>query len=82
MQILVGTDPMPLPFDARATPMIQNRGPGPVYFDSSPDVSPDSGIEMPEGAVYEFPADLGAGGGRVYFVAADGEVDLRVMRIG
>lgn len=82
MKILVGTEPTRLPFTANATPMIQNMGPGAVYFDSDPDVSPDTGIKMPEGAVYEFPSDLGAGGGSVYFIAEDGEVDLRVMRIG
>jgi hypothetical protein len=62
--------------------MLQNLGPGLVYFDNDPDVSIETGIQMSVGAVYEFPRDVSIGGGLVWLVADQDDCDVRSMRVG
>lgn len=82
MKIAVGTTPVQLPYKGHVTPMVQNLGPGVVYFDNDPNVSATTGIQMQVGAVYEFPGDLSGGGGLVWLVANSGTCDVRIMRVG
>lgn len=82
MQLKVGTTPVQLPYKGHVTPMVQNLGPGNVYFDNDPTVSADTGVMMVPGAVYEFPRELAVGGGGVWLVADQVDCDVRAMRVG
>lgn len=82
MKISVGTSPVQLPYKGHVTPMIQNLGPGNVYFDAAPDVSISTGLMMTPGAVYEFPRDLSDGGGFIWLVADQDDCDVRIIRVG
>lgn len=80
MKLTVGATPVQLPYKGNVTPLLQNLGPGKVYFDNSPTVTTSTGIEMVVGAVYEWPGDLGGGGGIVWLVS-DGTSDVRVAKV-
>ncbi len=82
MKITVGTTPVKLPYAGRVTPMIQNLGPGNVYFDSDQNVSSATGVMLNPGAVYESPRDISIGGGTVYLVADTAGCDVRTLRVG
>jgi hypothetical protein len=82
MKVTVGTTAMKLPVNGSATPVLQNLGPGVLYLDNSPAVDTSTGFQLPAGAVYEFPRDLGAGGGAIYVVASAANTDLRVLVVG
>lgn len=82
MQITVGTTPVRFPGRGNARPMVQNLGPGLVYFDNRDNVSIETGIQMPVGSIYEFPTDLQRGGGYVYLVADQDDTDVRFMTVG
>ncbi len=80
--LTVGTDPVEV-VDAvgRGRPIIQNLGPGKVYFDFDEDVSVDSGIELPVGAAFEFSQDVGPDGA-LFVVADQADTDVRVTVLG
>lgn len=82
MQLSVGTTPVQLPLRGRSRPMMQNLGPGNIYFDNNIDVSVETGVMMAVGSVYEFPDDLQRGGGLIWFVADQDDCDLRFMSVG
>lgn len=82
MKLVIGTEPVMLPYKGHVTPMLQNLGPGIVYFDADPDVAPDTGIQMQVNTVYEFPRDLSNGGGGIWLVADTADCDVRIIRVG
>jgi hypothetical protein len=82
MKLTVGTSPVMLPYKGHVTPMVQNLGPGNVYFDADQNVSASTGIQMQPGAVYEFPRDLSDGGGFIWLVADQAGCDVRIIRVG
>jgi hypothetical protein len=82
MQMMVGTTPVRFPGRGNTRPMMQNLGPGDIYFDNKPDVTPETGIQMAVGAIYEYPTDLQRGGGFVYMVSDQDNTDLRYITVG
>ena len=82
MKLTVGTVPVRVPITARQRPLIQNLGPGVIYFDNAQTVSADASIKMDVGVVYEFPADLGEGVGALWVVADQAGCDLRYTQVG
>lgn len=70
-----------LPVRGTNTPMLQNLGPGTVYM-GGPDVTVDDGVLLPVDATYEFPRDLGAGGGALWLVADQPDTEIRYMVLG
>lgn len=61
--------------------MIQNLGPGTVYFDAKPDVDINTGIKIPAGQAYEFVKSLDLTTGALYLVAT-ATSDVRYMEVG
>lgn len=82
MMMTVGTVPVQVPVTGRQQPLIQNLGPGVIYFDSDPSVSATTGIKMDVGVVYEFPTDISEGVGALWLVADQAGCDLRWMQVG
>ena len=71
-------------FTGSQQPVIQNLGPGDIHFGTSPDNLINTGIFLPAGGVYEFPATLVEGAGRVYLqVCTSGiQADVRIINVG
>jgi hypothetical protein len=69
-------------FDRNSRPIVQNLGPGTLYLGTSPSNLPTVGIELPEAAVYELPATLVEGAGRIYLRAVGGDCDVRIINVG
>ena len=82
MNLTVGVTPVALPEGNEATPVIQNLGPGIVYFDSDATVTVATGIRLGVGSAYEFPRDLGLGGGKLYLVSTLAATDVRYLAVG
>lgn len=82
MKVTVGTTPMPLGVDSSGTPILQNLGPGTIYFDGIADVSANSGIRLGVGDLYEFARDLSMSSGAIYVVSSAADTDLRVLVVG
>lgn len=72
---------MRLPVDSSASPLVQNIGPGTVYFDTRRDVTVGTGFRLAAGAAYEFPRDLNQSGGALFLVA-DADSDVRYVEVG
>jgi hypothetical protein len=69
-------------FNKDSRPIVQNLGPGTLYLGTSPSNLPTVGIELPEAAVYELPATLVEGAGRIYLRAVGGDCDVRIINVG
>lgn len=80
MQIILGTTPVKVPGD-RSRPIIQNLGPGNVFFDTDGDVTPSDGILLAPSSVYEFPTPGGASVG-IFIVADQADTDVRIVVLG
>jgi hypothetical protein len=63
-------------------PIIQNLGPGVLYVGNLPTNLTTTGLYLPAGAVYEFPATLVEGGGKVYIQADVASCDVRIINVG
>ena len=63
-------------------PIIQNLGPGTLYFNTSGANVIDTGIKMEPLAVYEFPTTLVEGPGAVWFQAETDTCDIRILNVG
>ena len=63
-------------------PIIQNLGPGTLYVASTPTNITDNGLQLPAGAVYEFPKLLVDGVGQVWLKATTDDCDVRIMNVG
>lgn len=81
MKLTVTTTAVQLPTDNASTPFLQNIGPGTLYFDHSPTVTTGSGCKLAPGDSYEFPHDLGIGGGALYLIA-DATTEVRFLAVG
>lgn len=66
---------------ARGKPIIQNLGPGNVYFDSQPGVTAASGVKLVVGATYEFAEMLGDETG-LSLIADAANTDVRIIVMG
>lgn len=65
--------------------MVQNLGPGDLYWDVSNAVTvagATGGVKISVGATYEFPADLSEGAGSVWLIASVADTDVRYAPVG
>lgn len=69
-------------FKGSQQPIIQNLGPGNIYIGSDPTDLLNNGLYLPAGAVYEFPATLVDGSGKVYIYTDTDLTDVRVINVG
>ena len=65
-----------------ARPIVQNLGPGTLYFNTNGNDVINTGIKMLPLAVYEFPTTLVEGPGAVWFQAEDDYCDVRILNVG
>ena len=65
-------------------PIIQNLGPGDIHFSNSNVDIVGTGIYLPAGAVYEFPAILVDGALKLWIQVCLGGVsaDVRILNVG
>jgi hypothetical protein len=63
-------------------PIIQNLGPGVLYIGSNGTDLENTGLYLPAGAIYEYPATLVNGAGSVWLLATLDTVDVRIINIG
>jgi hypothetical protein len=75
--ITVGTQAVELDTTSFRNPVIQNLGPGQLYFDWVP-VTAATGFKLMVGAVYEFPRTMPRGH-KVYLIASAPNTDVRVI---
>jgi hypothetical protein len=84
MIIYEETGPVDTGFSGSQQPIIQNLGPGDLHFGTSPEDLIENGIFLPAGAVYEFPATLSQGAGKVFIQVCTSGVssDVRIINVG
>jgi hypothetical protein len=64
-------------------PIVQNLGPGTLYLSTTGTNVDTVGLALPINAVYELPATLMEGAGRIYLRATGvGGCDVRVLNVG
>ena len=80
MRILLSTTSVQVPSAGRSRLILQNLGPGTVYFDTDGDVDTVSGIELAVGDIFEF--ETSSGDDNVWVVATLPSTDLRVVEVG
>lgn len=71
-------------FSKTDRPIVQNLGPGTLYLSTNGAANVETvGIALPINAVYELPAVLMEGAGRIYLRATGvGGCDVRVLNVG
>jgi hypothetical protein len=69
-------------FSGTQQPIIQNLGPGVLYVGTSATSLTTTGLYLPVGAVYEFPATVIEGAGSVWIQASGDECDVRIINVG
>jgi len=69
-------------YSGDAQPVIQNLGPGVLYIGSTDNDLPTNGLQLPVGAVYEYPAKLVDGAGAVWLCATGDNCDVRLLNVG
>jgi hypothetical protein len=63
-------------------PIVQNLGPGTLYFNTNNQNVIGTGIKMEPLAVYEFPTTLVEGPGNIWFQAENDICDIRILNVG
>jgi hypothetical protein len=71
-----------LSFTGTQMPVIQNLGPGVLYLGATSDNLSTEGIQLPVGAVYEFPRVVQDGAGAVWIQAIGASCDVRTLNVG
>lgn len=79
MQTTIGTTPVTLESFGRPV-VIQNLGPGTVYFDFEGTASEEDSFKLESGDLYECPAS--AAGSPFSVVSTQADTDLRWNRLG
>jgi hypothetical protein len=70
-------------FSRNDRPIVQNLGPGTLYLSTTGTNVDTVGLALPINAVYELPAVLMEGAGRIYLRATGvGGCDVRVINVG
>jgi hypothetical protein len=70
-------------FDRSDRPVVQNLGPGTLYLSTASADIATTGIALPINAVYELPAVLMEGAGRIVLHATGvGGCDVRIINVG
>jgi hypothetical protein len=78
--ISVGTTPVKLSAAVgRAKVIIQNLGPGTLYFDLDAAVAPETGIKIPADSGYEFYSSLGDTGD--LYLVSSATSDVRYLAV-
>lgn len=80
MQIILGTTPHAIGDADRTRLLIQNLGPGIVYFNTEEEVTTTNGFQIAVNGAYEFPTPSALD--TVSIVASAPDTDVRVLRIG
>ena len=65
-----------------ARPIVQNLGPGTLYFSSREANIATEGLKLVPNAVYELPTSLVEGIGEVWLEAAGSVCDVRILNVG
>jgi hypothetical protein len=69
-------------FTGNQRPIVQNLGPGTLYLGTGTSSLNTVGLKLPTNAVYELPADLVTGPGRICLLAMDDDCDVRIINVG
>jgi hypothetical protein len=69
-------------FGNSTRPIVQNLGPGVLYLGSGDTNLDTVGLRLPPNAVYELPAILVEGPGRICMLATDDDCDVRILNVG
>ena len=80
--ILSANTPVNTGYTGSQQPIIQNLGPGNIYIGTSSANLSTTGLYLPAGAVYEFPATIVEGAGQVWIEADAGSTDVRIINVG
>jgi hypothetical protein len=80
--LTVATGAVNTELDWTARPIIQNLGPGTLYFGPFEANLLTEGLLLPAGKAYEFPATLVEGSGSLWLKADGGDCDLRIILVG
>lgn len=70
------------PFGLSSRPIVQNLGPGILWLGTGSTDLANLGIKLPVNAVYELPAELAQGPGKIYLLATDANCDVRIINVG
>jgi hypothetical protein len=71
-----------LAYTGTQMPVIQNLGPGVLYLGATSANLSTEGIQLPVGAVYEFPRIVQDGAGAVWIQAIGASCDVRTLNVG
>lgn len=76
--------PVDTGFTGSQQPIIQNLGPGDIHFYNKNTNIVSEGIFLPAGGVYEFPATLVEGSGKLFIQVcyAGISADVRILNVG
>jgi hypothetical protein len=71
-------------FKGTQQPIVQNLGPGDIHINTTGVDIATTGLYLPEGGVYEFPATLVEGGGNLFIAVLAGHesADVRIVNVG
>ena len=69
-------------FNKTCRPIVQNLGPGTLYLGTSATDIATVGLKMPVNAVYELPAPLVEGPGKIFLRAVGDDCDVRILNVG
>jgi hypothetical protein len=79
--VMVGLTPEVLPIHD-AIVVLQNLGPGSIYFDTESDVTTATGMKLVVDDAYETPVSTVGVGGNLFLVADQDNTDVRYMAVG
>jgi hypothetical protein len=71
-----------LAYTGTQMPVIQNLGPGVLYLGATSANLATEGLQLPVGAVYEFPRIVQDGAGAVWIQAIGASCDVRTLNVG
>jgi hypothetical protein len=80
--ITVASGATQLPYTGTQQCVVQNLGPGVLYLGATNANLSTEGLQLPVGAVYEFPAVIQDGAGAVWVQAIGGDCDVRTLNVG
>jgi hypothetical protein len=80
--ITVAAGATQLSYTGTMQPVVQNLGPGLLFLGATNANLLTEGVQLPVGAVYEFPAVVQDGAGAVWVQASGGDCDVRTLNVG
>jgi hypothetical protein len=79
VRLIIGPEPVRVIPPPTAKPILQNLGPGLLYYDTDDSISADTSIRMPVGSVYEFAESFTRSGSGLWLVADTADTDVRIV---